>query len=245
MDIIPVKLSVTNCFLLKAGEKYVLIDTGYKEDWNLFCKRLKEAKIELSQISHIVLTHHHDDHCGLLRPILRENSSIRVVLSRPCGELILKGENDRTHGGEYVNRRIAFLMRYKQLYVSLILGKKMKKEENLRFEPYKVRDCDILVGGNTRLRDIGIPLDGTILETPGHTVDSVTVLLDGGACFPGDAAANMLSFAGTKNCVVFICDKNEYYKSWEKIISAGARQIFPAHGSPFPADRLIRNIWKN
>lgn len=43
MDIILIKLSVTNCFLVKAGERYVLIDTGYEEDWSFFSPDSKKA----------------------------------------------------------------------------------------------------------------------------------------------------------------------------------------------------------
>ncbi len=107
MNFIPLKLSVTNCFLVKAGDHYVLIDTGYEDDWRLVRTRLNKAGVELFQLSHVILTHHHDDHCGLLHNILRENDSIRVVMSHLCKDLILKGENDRTHGGGFLNRRIA------------------------------------------------------------------------------------------------------------------------------------------
>jgi glyoxylase-like metal-dependent hydrolase (beta-lactamase superfamily II) len=245
MDVIPIKLSVTNCFLLKTGERYVLIDTGYEEDWELFRAEIKKTSVELSQISHIILTHHHDDHCGLLHDILRENASIRVVMSRLCKELIAKGENDQTHGGGLLNKRVAWLIRRKQSYLSVILKKKIDKEKNLKFTSYIVRDCDILIDGDTRLRDIGIPLDGKIIATPGHTVDSISILFDDGDCLPGDAAASMLGFAGTKNCVIFICNMDEYYKSWRKIIAEGAKRIYPAHGKPFPVEKLKTNLGKN
>lgn len=245
MELIPIKLSVTNCFLIKTDGGYVLIDTGYEQDWESFKQQIHSNEIDFSQISHIVLTHHHDDHCALLHNILHENSAIKVVMSRDCGKLLLKGENDRTHGGGCINRRVAFLLRYKQLYLSLKTGKKMEKKNNLKFSPYQTRDCDILVEGTTTLRAIGISLDGKILETPGHTVDSLSVLFDDGTCLAGDAAADMLKFAGTKNCVIFINDLNEYYKSWEKLIAAGAKTIYPAHGKPFPSERLKQNMRKN
>lgn len=245
MDISPIKLSVTNCFLVKAGERYVLIDTGYEEDWALFCEGLKKAGVELSQISHILLTHHHDDHCGLLHDILRENASIRIVMSRLCKDLVSKGENDQTHGGGLLNKRVAWLIRHKQFYLSVILRKKIDKSKNLKFTPYLVRNCDILIDGDAQLRDIGIPLDGKIIATPGHTVDSISILFDDGDCLPGDAAASMLGFAGTKNCVIFICDMDEYYKSWRKIIAEGAKRIYPAHGKPFSVEKLNANLGKN
>jgi glyoxylase-like metal-dependent hydrolase (beta-lactamase superfamily II) len=245
IDMIPIKLSVTTCYLVRAEDQYVLVDTGYEEDWGLFCTRIKEAHVDLSQISHIVLTHHHDDHCGLLHNILRKNNAIRVVMSFPCKDLIRKGQNDLTHGGGLLNKRIAFLIKRKQFYVGMVLGRKVDKSQNLRFEPYVLRDCDILVGEDTKFCDIGIPLAGKMIETPGHTVDSISILFENGDCLVGDAAASMLRFAGTKNCVIFISDMNAYYKSWEKIIKAGALRIFPAHGKPFSVSQLEKNIWKN
>lgn len=245
MHFIPIKLSVTNCFLVKIEKQFVLIDTGYEEDFELFHTGLKKAGVELSQISHIILTHHHDDHCGLLHDILRENASIRVVMSRFCKDLISKGENDQTLGGGLLNKRVAFLIRRKQFYLSIILRKNIDKEKNLKFTPYIVRDCDILIDGDTELRNIGIPLDGKIINTPGHTVDSISILFFDGDCLAGDAAANMLKFAGTKNCVIFICNMDEYYRSWQKIMAAGAKKIYPAHGKPFSVERLKANLGKN
>ncbi len=150
VDLIPIKLSVTNCFLVKADKQYVLIDTGYEEDWKLFRAGLKKTGVELSQISHIILTHHHDDHCGLLHDILRENGSKNVVMSRLCKDLIAKGENDQTHGGGLFNKRVAWLIRRKQFYLSVVLRKKVYKSKNLKFTPYICRECDILINGDTR-----------------------------------------------------------------------------------------------
>jgi len=245
MDFIAIKLSVTTCYLVRNGVQYLLVDTGYVADWDLFCAGLKKAGVKLSQISHLLLTHHHDDHCGLLPELLRENPAIRVILSRPCKELIAKGENDLTHGGGLLNKRVAFLIKHKQTYVSLVLGKKIDKESNLKFPPYFVRACDILVDDNTALRDIGLAIDGTILTTPGHTVDAISLLFPDGDCLVGDAAASMLAFAGTKNCVIFICDMAEYYRSWQKLLDAGAKRLYPAHGKPFSAQKLRANMGKN
>ena len=245
MDMIPLKLSVTTCYLIKTGEGYVLVDTGYEEDWELFRNRLKEVGVKLSQVSNIVLTHHHDDHCGLLHHILQENSSVKIVMSEECAKLIQKGENDLTHGGGLLNKRVAFLIKHKQDYVSLILHKQVDKSKNLKFQPYKARKQDIVYTGEPALRDLGIPLEGKILKTPGHTVDSISVLFPDGDCLVGDAAAHMLPFAGTRYCVIFICDMDEYYKSWEKLIRAGAKHIYPAHGNPFHVEKLAKNLRKN
>jgi glyoxylase-like metal-dependent hydrolase (beta-lactamase superfamily II) len=245
MRLIPLKLSVTTCYLIQTEDKYLLIDTGYREDWALFCRRLKEVGVSPDQIGYLLLTHHHDDHCGLLPDILRENGAVRVVMSDACAALIRRGQNDLTHGGGLLNRRVAFLVRRKQAYVSLILHQKIDKSQNLKFTPYEARPNDIVFTEEPTLRALGIPLDGRILATPGHTVDSVSVLFPDGDCAVGDAVAHMLAFAGTRYCVIFICDMAEYYRSWEKLIRSGAKRILPAHGAPFPVDRLTKNLWKN
>lgn len=246
-SIIPLHLSVTNCFLAKAGDRYVLVDTGFEDDWHQFLRRLKEANVELSQISHVILTHHHNDHCGLLQNILRENDSISVVMSPLCKELVAKGENDTTRNWLLLNRRFAVLMRGWRLLLSLSLKKVMPKEKLNTFPPYRMRTSDLVVTEATALQDLGIALDGKIVETPGHTADSVSILFDDGNFLVGDAAANVnvFQFLGAKYCAHIVTDLGAFYDSWEKLIAAGARRIYPAHGSPFAVEELNTNLWKN
>jgi glyoxylase-like metal-dependent hydrolase (beta-lactamase superfamily II) len=115
-----------------------------------------------------------------------------------------------------------------------------------RFPPYRVRDRDLVVAGDRDdevLRRFGIA--GTVVALPGHTVDSIGIVLDSGDAFVGDAAANFLRFAGTKHCVVFITDLGEYYASWRRLIDAGAKRIHPAHGESFPVEHLVRDLGAN
>ena len=146
---------------------------------------------------------------------------------------------------ESINQWVKRLWVFKQLFLSIKLMKWVDKNNNLKFPPYLVRDNDILVTGDTRLKEIGIELDGTIIGTPGHSMDSISVALDDGDCFTGDAAANFLQFAGTNFCIIFVNDLDEYYRSWEKIISLNARKIFPAHGEQFTVEKLRQNLGKN
>ena len=107
----------------------------------------------------------------------------------------------------------------------------------------RLKETDVklsfLIIGDTCLQKIGIPLNCKIIETPGHTMDSVSILFDDGDCLIGDAAANFLQLAGTKYCVIFICNLGTYYKSWEKIIGEGARLLFLPLVSCVP----ILNYW--
>ncbi len=74
------------------------------------------------------------------------------------------------------------------------------------------------------LRRIGI--SGEIISTPGHSADSVTLILDEGAAFTGDLTR--LEMATDEA-------RRELEQSWEKIRARRARTIYPGHG---PAWRL-------
>jgi glyoxylase-like metal-dependent hydrolase (beta-lactamase superfamily II) len=65
------------------------------------------------------------------------------------------------------------------------------------------------------LASIGIP--GQILATPGHSDDSVTLLLDDGSAFTGDLTAPQMA-------------EGEALASWEKLRSLGAKTVYPGHG---------------
>lgn len=143
--------------------------------------------------------------------------------------LLLTGKNDTSRGGGYVNQ-----------FVRFIADIKMRLDPNwtLTFPPFALREQDQLVTGDDRewLSQIGI--DGDILYTPGHSVDHISVVLRSGEVFCGDAAASFLLWAGTKYCTIFMTDMEASYQSWQKLLDAGGRVIYPAHGRPFAADKL-------
>ena len=76
------------------------------------------------------------------------------------------------------------------------------------------------------LRRIGI--DGQILHTPGHSEDSVSLLLDDGSVFTGD-----LTHPG----MIGAEDAGVVLASWRLLKDRGARQVHAGHGPirPLPA----------
>src|SRR4030043_1619973 len=91
---------------------------------------------------------------------------------------------------------------------------------------------DILLDGNMtisfsesrpRLARSGIP--GEILPTPGHSDDSVSLLLDDGSVFTGDLSPVEYAWGGA----------GEKGKArWQLLKERGARRIYPAHGEIRP-----------
>ena len=66
------------------GEKLTLIDTGLKTDqaWKELNIGLERLGLKLTEIEQIVLTHHHNDHVGLLDWILEKHPTVPVFAHR-------------------------------------------------------------------------------------------------------------------------------------------------------------------
>jgi len=75
------------------------------------------------------------------------------------------------------------------------------------------------------LAQIGI--SGEILHTPGHSDDSVSLLLDNGAVFTGDLTHPSLTDESNLSAVL---------ASWQLLRENGATHIYPAHGPIRPMD---------
>ena len=65
----------------------------------------------------------------------------------------------------------------------------------------------------------GMGLNGEILHTPGHSDDSVTLILDEGFAFTGDLHPSFMDI-----------DDTTTRASWEKIRQRKITRIFPGHG---------------
>ena len=69
------------------------------------------------------------------------------------------------------------------------------------------------------LAQLGIP--GEILPTPGHSNDSVSLLLDDGSVFTGDLTPLDLAWGEAAGVVV---------TSWHLLEKKGAKRVYPGHG---------------
>ncbi len=101
------------------------------------------------------------------------------------------------------------------------------------YVPIRVEKCDfILIPSNRAVwESIGIP--GESLETPGHSDDSISLVLDGSMAFTGDLTP---PFPGNEENEAVIRD------SWARVLARKPQVIYPAHGNPFPAERIGKII---
>jgi ribonuclease/clavin/mitogillin len=68
----------------------------------------------------------------------------------------------------------------------------------------------------------GLGFNGEIIPTPGHTEDSITLILDSGEAFTGDLPPEF--FAEQLTPAV--------QESWKQIHARNARVVYPGHGPP-------------
>ncbi len=77
------------------------------------------------------------------------------------------------------------------------------------------------------LERIGIA--GEIVPTPGHSDDSVSLVLDDGSAFTGDLTAPGFIDESNRDVVT---------ASWRRLRERGASRVYPGHGPPRPMPRL-------
>jgi len=77
-------------------------------------------------------------------------------------------------------------------------------------------------GSRAFLANVGIP--GEIVHTPGHSDDSVTLVLDNGAAFTGDLTMEMM--VGNE-------DADVVQRSWQALRDRGVATIYAGHGRPY------------
>jgi glyoxylase-like metal-dependent hydrolase (beta-lactamase superfamily II) len=219
-----IPLGVTNCWLLPCREGYLLIDTCYADTYGRFLREMQKRKLDAGAIRHLLLTHHHEDHAGFAAR-LAEDTGCRIIAHEKALKPLETGRS--AEGMKPLN------LRTQAAYSVFGLVRKMAG-----YPPVKLSVNDIVIFGDndTLLKEFGI--DGEILETPGHTGDSISLLLGDGSLFAGDAAMNFLKPCGLKYRPIYAENYEEVKQSWEKLKAKGIRMVYPAHGRPFPADRL-------
>jgi glyoxylase-like metal-dependent hydrolase (beta-lactamase superfamily II) len=220
-----VKLGWTRCYLLECTGGYLLIDVYYPGYYVQLEKKLAKIGIALSDIKYLFLTHHHDDHAGFAEELVR-HIGCQIIVHRNALPPLEKGESEDA-GGELVNRCLKVVFSF-----YMLLHKEFK------FPPVRVSEKDIIIDGDNDKLLEGIGIDGIILHTPGHTRDSISVLLSDGSAFVGDAAMNFLRWTGVGNRPIYVEDINAVYESWRKLRERGAKIIYPSHGSCFSATKL-------
>ena len=107
-----------------------------------------------------------------------------------------------------------------------------------KIHPVKV---DIALGDEDfSLIEYGIP--GRVIYTPGHSMGSVSILLDSGEAIIGDLAMNHKLLRLTPGLPIFAEDINLVKESWRKLLQENIPLIYPGHGPPFSPDVIRKTL---
>jgi glyoxylase-like metal-dependent hydrolase (beta-lactamase superfamily II) len=215
---------ISNLYMIEMHNGYLLIDTGYEEQFKHFEKALKKQGIAIEDIAYIFITHAHDDHVGFLNQLLKKTKA-KVILHPEAVERLKAGQNSFKGGCSGV-----FALCFCQLM------KLFGKGEH-SFQPVDSPERYIILTKETQPA-IEKMLSAKIIALPGHTKDSIALLFEDRVLFCGDAAMN--GIPSRNHVIVWIEDLVEYKASWKKMMNLKYKKVYPAHGKPFSKEQLIK-----
>ncbi len=218
-----IRLGITNSYLIGAAGRYILVDAGNRGQAAYFFRKLRAMGISPADIGLIVVTHVHFDHVGSLAAI-RKGCGCPVAVHASEAGLLAEGRIVLPPGTRPATRGLIGLARRRPRIV----------ERLYRFEPVA---ADLLIEDQLALDPFGV--EARVLHTPGHTIGSLTVLTANGDAAVGDLAVNYYPFGRGPYTPPFADSLEAVGRQWRRLLEMGARWIFPAHGRPFPASRLL------
>jgi len=213
-----IPLSISNSYLVK-GAVNILIDTGSPGEGKKIIRFLHKHNVELRDISLILHTHGHSDHCGSTRELL-DQCNIPTALH--SGDL--KMVTTRSNGP------IATTTVFSKILVPFV------------DKPYAPFTPDYLVDSMKDLSSFGI--DATLVHTPGHSMGSVSIGFDNGDMIIGDLLMGGwlggLFFPTLPDYHYFIEDRPLLHSSIENILTRPAQRYWVGHGGPLKAKDVTK-----
>lgn len=197
----------SNIFLLSNGNNHILIDTGIKMMGNVLFRRLK--RMNITRLDALILTHSHFDHAGNAARI-KEKFNVPVIIHQSETKNLLSGEMVAIRGTNRFSQGVVY-----------VLGLFFK-------HGFRCKPClyDIPVGEKFDLAPYGFL--AFVMHTPGHTVGSVSVIVDDEIALVGDAMFGI--FSGSV-FPPFAQNPGVMVQSWAKLLETGCSVFLPSHGS--------------
>jgi glyoxylase-like metal-dependent hydrolase (beta-lactamase superfamily II) len=219
VNIYPITLGFDHCYIIQE-KGTIMIDGGAPKQLKEFIRAIEEKSIKPEDIKLMIITHGHWDHIGSAKEI-KEFTGAKIAMHEQEKEWLEKGLKPMPPGVTLWGSIFKGIM---AIFMPLVNIPKT--------------DVDVVLG------DQGLSLDeygisGKVIYTPGHSLGSVSVLLETGEVFVGDMAMNKFPLRLGPGMPIFAEDMAKLKESWNLLLDAGAKNIYPAHGESFPVD-IIR-----
>ena len=198
----------SNVFVIFYNQKYLLIDTSIHRNEKKLLKVLDRLGATKENLIALILTHSHFDHVAnahKIKQIYDTKIYIHSSEKRDLQDAIVKVPKG-------INAISSFF--------SYLGSKSAEKFKFAEVQP------DVCVEDSFDFKDIGLNI--TILHTPGHSIGSMSIIVDGQIAIVGD-----LMFGVFYNGLIppFADFPSEMIKSWGKLLETECKIFLPSHGS--------------
>jgi len=207
-----------NAYLISCGDRHVLVDTGISMAYSTLLRNLAYLGLKPDDLSWLILTHTHFDHCRSAARLKMEGGC-RILMSGEAAGWTRAGYTPIPRGSVPATRWLARM--------GAAIGKR-----GFGYRPF---EADSL-SGPREFQPAGF--DGiNILSTPGHSADSVSIVIDNEIALVGDTLFG--KFPG-KVLPVFADDIPLLITSWKKLLDTGCTIFLPGHGREIRRELLER-----
>jgi hydroxyacylglutathione hydrolase len=211
-----------NVYLIANGSQSILVDAGSKGASEKILETLRESGLQPQDVTLIILTHTHSDHCGGLKA-LQEMTRAKILVHESEAENLTRGYGSFPRGTTLLGKLISFI------------GRNLARGSS-SFEAVRP---DTTISERFDLEPYGI--DGYVLTTPGHSSGSLCVIVDGETAIVGDT---LFGISRRTTFPPFADDVDELLRSWKRLIETGCQRFLPGHGGTISIQALRESYEK-
>ncbi len=203
------------------GPKKMLVDTGSPGEGKKIIHELKKRGVELADLSLILHTHGHSDHCGSTAELIRYHK-IPTAIHTGDRAMIENGKNGtiKTRG---------------------LFAKILKPIVDVPFPAFQ---ADIFLDDYSNLSEFGI--NAKVHSTKGHTQGSISLVFDNNEAIIGDLLmggyVGGAFFPHLPDYHYFIDDIEEVHRSIQKIVEFTSDKFYVGHGGPLTRARIEKRF---
>jgi glyoxylase-like metal-dependent hydrolase (beta-lactamase superfamily II) len=214
IEIFQVLNQRSNSYLICSGSENLLVDTGGVSAYNQLQRNIYALNIKPEDISLLILTHTHFDHCQNAYTI-KQQTNCKIIMSEKEAIYSKPGFTPLPKGTLALTRLISNL--------GTLIGRK-----GFGYKPFTP---DVLITGDLNLS----PSKITLISTGGHSKGSISIIVDDEIAIVGDA---MFGVFRKSIFTPFADNVNDMTDSWGRLLKTGCNTFLPGHGHEIKRELL-------
>ena len=208
-----------NVYFLTIGNENILIDTGRSNKRATLFNKIQQLGI--SKLDYLVLTHAHFDHT--------ENA---YAIKKKFNPKIVSHESEVKYLSTGTNHFIKGTLLPAKILVSLFGDFYMGRS---KYEPC-VTDIEVQV------KWIIPGWNAYLLHTPGHTIGSISLIIDNEIAIASDTLFGIIPFSVLPP---YAADYNKLIQNWGLLLDTPCKIFLPMHGGPIKRELLEKSYKKH